>query len=467
MADGKGFSGAALRAALTGMVLLAGGGAIAAPGDPLGPPKRPTAVAAHAQEGLLLARAATGAHAAAWFDHIDDLSQRALWARAYAADGSPRGAAFEVDPGRQGLQRSPRLATDGQGRFLVTWIDDSGLVGRRFADDGAPMGDRFSIATFATGLIDDYGLAMAPDGRFVVLTQRPLTQSGAIPLGLFGFLLELRPCLLTVQRFDADGSRRGLAIPVATRLDSSLDLPLGIPTTLPPSVITRQQTSSVDLGIAADGGFVVTWSDYAQAGVTPGYYGNGPDYAPLKAEILARRYSAAGFAKGALIRVDTISGLPGPGLRRWDSAPVIAAGPGGDFLVAWKRPDERLMARRYDAGGAAQAAAAEVAAGAITTPAEIDASLAADGRGIVTWAQRVPPGPSYLNSKVLARMLNPDASPAGAILFADNADPSAGESDPQAASDAQGNFVLGWQGLRQTGPAQYEATVWLRRFSGL
>jgi hypothetical protein len=467
MASGKGFSGVAQRAALTGMVLLGMGAAVAAPGDPLGPPQRPTEVAAQAQEGPLLARAATGAYAVAWFDNIGDLSQRALWARAYAGDGAPRGPAFEVDPGRQGLQRSPRMATDGQGRFLITWLDDGGLVGRRFADDGAPMGGRFSIATFATGLIDDYDLAMAPDGRFVVLTQRNLTRNGAIPLGLAGFLLELRPSTLSVQRFDADGSRRGLAVPIATRLDSSLDVPLGIPTSLPPSLITRKQASNVALAIAADGGFVVTWSDYAQAGVTPGYYGDGPDYAPLKAEILARRYSAAGFAQGALIKVDSISGLPGPGLRRWDSEPEIAAGEAGDFLVAWKRPDERLMARRYNTAGVPLAAALEIAVGAIPAPAEIDADVAGDGRSIVTWAQRVPPSPSYTSSKVLARILGPDGSPASAILFADNADPAAGESNPQVGSDAQGNFVLAWQGLRQTGPTQYEATVWLRRFSGL
>ena len=70
-------------------------------------------------------------------------------------------------------QTSPRVASDEQGNFVVTWWGDYqdgssyGVFARRFQADGTQLGPEFRLNTYTTGQQWFPDLAVAPDGGFV------------------------------------------------------------------------------------------------------------------------------------------------------------------------------------------------------------------------------------------------------------------------------------------------------------
>lgn len=100
-----------------------------------------------------------------------------LWARLYDGQGNPLQAApFPLNtPGfPTGDQREPRVAADGQGRFIVVWEDQVhdgsgyGIFGRRFDPTGTPLGPEFQINTTSIGSQRGPKVAADAAGNFVV-----------------------------------------------------------------------------------------------------------------------------------------------------------------------------------------------------------------------------------------------------------------------------------------------------------
>src|SRR5262249_39650090 len=96
------------------------------------------------------------------------------YAQRYAADGTPRGSEFRVDPGNSFGGGAP-VAMDPDGEFLVTWRGYYSLFAlqdvfaQRYAADGTPVGSAFLVNTYTT---DDQGpqsVAMDADGDFVIV----------------------------------------------------------------------------------------------------------------------------------------------------------------------------------------------------------------------------------------------------------------------------------------------------------
>lgn len=89
---------------------------------------------------------------------------------------------------------------------------------------------------------------------------------------------------------------------------------------------------SPDVGVAADGSFVVVWEDDDE-----------------ERRVWARRYGANGKPRGSELRVSRLG-------DHQQSAPAVAVWPDGSFVVAWNRvlaeggPVE-VYASRFDAGG--------------------------------------------------------------------------------------------------------------------
>jgi len=88
----------------------------------------------------------------------------------FELDGDLVGPVFRVDPDDGQYRQEPQIAADAQGAFVVVWEEDyysSGLYARRFAADGTPAGDPVEL-----GLLPDWGsrvaLDMAPGGDALV-----------------------------------------------------------------------------------------------------------------------------------------------------------------------------------------------------------------------------------------------------------------------------------------------------------
>jgi hypothetical protein len=64
-------------------------------------------------------------------------------ARLLAPDGKTRGKALSLQSDAAGVQACVRLATDGAGRWLATWVGDGpegfGAYARVLLDEGAPQ----------------------------------------------------------------------------------------------------------------------------------------------------------------------------------------------------------------------------------------------------------------------------------------------------------------------------------------
>ena len=117
-----------------------------------------------------------------------------IWARRYKGDGVALGPPFAVNQYSTGAQRTPLVAFDDKGNFLVVWIsegqdgDGFGVFGRAFDAAGAPLGDELRINSYTTGNQSFPSLASGPDGTFVVVWSS-LGQDGS-GWGVFGQRLE-------------------------------------------------------------------------------------------------------------------------------------------------------------------------------------------------------------------------------------------------------------------------------------
>ena len=107
-----------------------------------------------------------------WDDNRN--SDRDIYAQIYDSSGTPLGSNFEVtDDAGTPVQRSPAIATDGSGNFVITWDDNRNnnhdIYAQRYDFSGAPLGSNFRVN-------DDPGtvkqslpaIAMDGSGNFVI-----------------------------------------------------------------------------------------------------------------------------------------------------------------------------------------------------------------------------------------------------------------------------------------------------------
>jgi hypothetical protein len=141
----------------------------------------------------------------------------------------------------------------------------------------------------------------------------------------------VRTCLKSRRCTPVGAGVHSLAERLETRLALAADF-------LVNTTITADLQSEVAVAADAEGDFVIAW----QSGPPGGF------------DIYARRYNAAGLARGDPFRVNTFS-------ANSQIRPAVAMDADGDFVVAW---DSNLQdgssygvyAQRYDAAGQAQGA---------------------------------------------------------------------------------------------------------------
>jgi hypothetical protein len=134
---------------------------------PVGPPAMVSPTADPLlNSGPAVAVGPDGRFVVTWED--PDGSFAGVFARRFAADGTPAGAAFLVNSGTAGQQirQSASMAADGS--FVIAWESElAGIFARRFDALGAPLGPDLAVQT-ATPFIFAPDVTHMVDGGFVV-----------------------------------------------------------------------------------------------------------------------------------------------------------------------------------------------------------------------------------------------------------------------------------------------------------
>jgi hypothetical protein len=441
------------RIALAISTLFLTGPAAAAPGDPLGPPFAVLGVTAPHQIQPAIARNAGGEFVVVWTDEASG----AIFGRRFAADASPLDGGFQVSaPAASAFDVGAHVAIDADGDFIVAWQEagrpryegapptgQGRAWARRYAADGTPAGAAFSLeaatSTFNQGAP---AVAMDAEGDFIVAWERASVGFSTAAPGI-GYGLEqihLGQRQVVAQRYDRNGTAQGARLTAGQRPDLELQLiPITIPINGPAAGVQLGTTllDSVAVAMDGDGDSVVAWggnsiaSAYVQEFI--------PVVLPLQsAAVFARRYDPQGRA------VDNWPRTVDSSLQAqvFMTAPAVAMDAAGDYLVAWEQQSgildvkEAVYARRFIAASASLGSPIQV--GTPQNPLQ-PVAVAADAAGdfVVAWR----PTDQQLEANRY--------SAAGTLLgSAAVASTTTQVFTPGVAADAAGNFVVTWQQLQ-------------------
>jgi hypothetical protein len=260
-----------------------------AAGTTLGTEFTVNSYATHFQGYPGVAVASDGRFVVVWTSYGQDGDGTSVHGQRYDSTGLPAGTEFQVNTYTTSWQTSPGVSAAPDGSFVVVWTsyyqDGSGtsVHGQRFDSTGLPAGTEFQVNSYTTGDQGGYhpaAVASTADGSFVV-AWNSWGQDGSSQ-GAFG------------QRYDAAGAAVGTEFQINS--------------------YTTGWQGAPAVAAAADGSFVVVWSD---------------DAASYNFEVQARRFDATGAAVGTEFQVNTYTtGAQGYGI-------AIAVDAAGDFVVVW------------------------------------------------------------------------------------------------------------------------------------
>ena len=120
-----------------------------------------------------------------------------IFARRFAADGTPLGDEILVNTTLAGMQEKPAIAMNSSGQFVIAWSgngagDVDGVFLRRFAADGTPQGNEVRVNT-ATSDVQAYPAVDITNDGAVMVAWSSLEQDGS-DWGVYA------------QRFNASGA---------------------------------------------------------------------------------------------------------------------------------------------------------------------------------------------------------------------------------------------------------------------
>lgn len=326
----------------------------AALAGPVGPVVQVNQFTVGDQQLPAIARNGAGEVIVAWDSVGQDGSLNGIYARRYGADGLPRGDEFPVNVFTDNRQTSPRVAIDEAGNSVAAWISNSqeaigiGVYARRFAADGTPLGGEIRV-DLPRPSSAHFDLAMNGAGNFVVVW------ADKQKLGGFN-ALDVQT--IRAQLFEASGQPRGPSFEIyagnlvlARAPSVAMSAAGGFAVTWfvgPEAIYARRfdaggqalgnsfrvnalgRLPAVDrprIAMSADGAFAIAWETFREDFSESGVY--------------ARRYDAAGRALSTVFRV-------GQGLLR---NPALAYDGAGCLAVVAHGQGIRLQS--YDVHGTA------------------------------------------------------------------------------------------------------------------
>ena len=374
-----------------------------------------------------------------------------------AAQIGPDGDEFQVNTYTTNAQLLPDVAHIGEGQFVVVWTSygpdgsSGGIAAQRFRANGTPAGNELVVNTYTTSGQFQPAIDADASGRFVVVWTNTAAQDGS-EYGIFG------------QRFTATGGQRGTEFQVNQFTSGTQDNP--------------------DIGVAADGTFVVVWQDEdARDGSVDGIFGrrfastgdplsgdfqvnsttqrdqqyptlsvasdgsfvvafqsNGKDEpsASTSPGIFARRYNSSGVALGNEFQVNTYT-------TGAQSLPDVAMQPSGGFVVVWQDHAQNggagIFGRLYDASGAPDGGEFPIPTNATATKERPRIAAGNDGSFTVDWEATPQDGSSR---GVFAQRFAADATPLG-TEFQVNSFTAGSQYQTAISNDGVSQVVVVWQ----------------------
>lgn len=210
-----------------------------------------------------VAMAAAGEFVVAWDSNSQDGSGYGVYARRFNASGVGQGSEFRVNSYTINDQANPAVAIDSSGDIVIAWssfqleggIPSSGVYAQRYNAAGVLQGTEIHVNTYTTGQQGSPAVAMDADGDFLVVWSGDA--SGETHGSVFA------------QQFNASGSTIGTEFRVNTYTTEIQSFP----------------------AVAADhkGDFIVSWSSNAQEGPGTSY------------GIFAQRYAESTDTAGPII----------------------------------------------------------------------------------------------------------------------------------------------------------------------
>ena len=213
-------------------------------GNPLGGEFRVNTHRINSQRSPSVASDATGNFVVVWQSYPQDGSGYGIFGQRYDSSGTALGGEFQVNTYTANSQRYPSVASDASGNFVVVWHGDGqgdgdyGVFGQRYDSDGNTLGSEFQVNTYTTSFQLFPSVASDASGTFIVVWQ---TYADGSDWGVFG------------QRYDSDGNGLGGEFRVNTET---------VGTQFRPSVASD-----------ASGDFVVVWTSNGQDGNDFGVFG--------------------------------------------------------------------------------------------------------------------------------------------------------------------------------------------------
>jgi hypothetical protein len=327
----------------------------------------------------------------AWISEDHDGSGYGVFARRFASTDTALAAEFQANSYITGDQTKPTIAMDGDGDFVVAWNspgqdgDLEGVFGRRFNSSGMPLASEFRVNSVTTSTQLDPRVAMDGNGGFVVVW----IDYGQDYLGIFGRRFDAAGVAQATE-FQVDSSgglafaspdiamTSGGAFVVAWEInvggEASNDIvarrfaasgtPLAPDFKVNLHTVDRQRKPSV---ATSTEGFVVAWSSEDQDG---SLYG-----------IFARRFNSTGSPLGAELQVNAIT-------SDLQSSPVAMMDGDGDFVIAWASVkgdgfEYGVRVRGFNATTAEEESLANTFI--YYSQYRPDASMSPSGRFVVTW----------------------------------------------------------------------------------
>jgi len=289
---------------------------------------------------------ASGNFVVVWQSHSQDGFNYGVFAQRYDSAGEALGSEFQVNTVTADDQKSPSVASDASGNFLVVWTSELGpndVRGQRYDSAGRAVGSEFRVNSYWTGFQYAQSVAADANGNFVVVWTSALSYYGSGKSGVFG------------QRYDADGVAQG-----------------------PEFLVTTQPFASASVASDASGNFVVVWAR---------------DDQDLDDDVFGQRYDRAGLPLGGRFLVNSTTTAD-------QKLPSVASDASGSFLVAWQSDlqdgsSSGIFGQRYDSGGMPQGNEFQISS--FTTGAQNDAFVRVTGTNqfVVAWQSYGQDGSDY------------------------------------------------------------------------
>ncbi len=231
-------------------------------------------------------------------------------ARRFDSAGVAQGEEWQVSAGTTEVDFEPDVAMDAEGEFVVVWTGagvfpgDLLVIGRLYAADGSQV-EVFLVGSGTSDRARAPAVAMGSDGSFVVAWDNDESDGSDVD----GRSVQAR-------RFDSTGEPEDDQFQVNS--------------------YTTDDQENADVGIDADGDFVVVWESVGAGDATA-------------RSIMAQRFASDGSAAGSELRVSISTAED-------NSAPAVAVDGDGDFVVVWAAPgflpgSQVLLGKRFASDG--------------------------------------------------------------------------------------------------------------------